>query len=209
MADIGKNIRQQRIQKNMTQDDLAARIHTTRQTVSNYETGRSRPDVDTLPLLAEALECNVEQLLSGEATPRMGPQERKRLLRSAGITAALLVLYWLLRAIFDPILRERYTIPQLANFAIHLCRFLWPVALGWTVMQAGLALRLLRPRSSRWVHSFLIAFIVFYIGSFFIPLAPFTYLWRTFMVYHLFPADFWGGLVLMIMGAAIRFTKEV
>ena len=42
MGDIGKNIRQQRIQKNMTQDDLAARIHATRQTVSNYETGVSQ-----------------------------------------------------------------------------------------------------------------------------------------------------------------------
>lgn len=208
MADIGKNIRQRRIQKNMTQEDLAARIHATRQTVSNYETGRSRPDVDTLPLLAEALECDVEQLLSGETAPRMDLQERKRLLRSAGITAALLVLYWLLRAIFDPILRERYTIPRLANYAILLCRFLWPVTLGWTVMQAGLALRLLRSRGSRWVHWFLLTFIVFYIGSFFLPIAPFTYLWRTLMVYHLFPTEFLGGLVLVLMGAAIRFTKE-
>lgn len=208
MADIGKNIRQRRIQKNMTQEDLAARIHATRQTVSNYETGRSRPDVDTLPLLAEALECDVEQLLSGETTPRMDPQERKRLLWGAGITAALIVLYCLLRAIFDPILRERYTIPLLANYAIQLCRFLWPAALGWTAMQAGLALRLLRSRGSRWMHCFLISFIVFYIGSFFLPIAPFTYIWRNLMVHHLFPTEFLGGLVLVIMGAAIRFTKE-
>ena len=102
MGDIGKNIRQQRIQKNMTQDDLAARIHATRQTVSNYETGRSRPDVDTLPLWAEALECDVEQLLKGETTPRMDLQERKRLLWSAGITAALIVLFCLLHAVFAP-----------------------------------------------------------------------------------------------------------
>ena len=207
MGDIGKNIRQQRIQKNMTQDDLAARIHATRQTVSNYETGRSRPDVDTLPLLAEALECDVEQLLSGETTPRMDLQECKRLLRSAGITAALIVLFCLLRAIFDPILRERYTIPLFANYAVLLCRFLWPVALGWTVIQSGLALRLLRSRRSRWMHWFLLTFVLFYIGSFFLPIAPFTYIWRNLMVYHLFPTEFWGGLVLVIMGAAIRFTK--
>lgn len=207
MGDIGKNIRQQRIQKNMTQDDLAARIHATRQTVSNYETGRSRPDVDMLPLLSEALECEVEQLLKGEITPRIDPQERKRLLWSAGITAVLIALSCLLHGVFAPKLQERYTIPLFANYAILLCRFLWPVALGWTIIQSVLALRLLRPRRSRWVHWFLFTFVVFYIGSFFLPIAPFTYIWRNLMVYHLFPTEFSGGLVLVIMGAAIRFTK--
>ena len=207
MGDIGKNIRQQRIQKNMTQDDLAARIHATRQTVSNYETGRSRPDVDMLPLLSEALECEVEQLLKGEITPRIDPQERKRLLWSAGITAALIVLFCLLHAVFAPKLQERYTIPLFANYAILLCRFLWPVALGWTVIHSGLGLRLLRSRHSRWVHWFLLTFVLFYIGSFFLPIAPFTYIWRNLMVYHLFPTELLGGLVLVIMGAAIRFTK--
>ena len=207
MGDIGKNIRQQRIQKNMTQDDLAARIHATRQTVSNYETGRSRPDVDMLPLLSEALECEVEQLLMGEITPRIDPQEHKRLLWSAGITAVLIALSCLLHGVFAPKLQERYTIPLFANYAILLCRFLWPVALGWTIIQSVLALRLLRPRRSRWVHWFLFTFVVFYIGSFFLPIAPFTYIWRNLMVYHLFPTEFSGGLVLVIMGAAIRFTK--
>ena len=207
MGDIGKNIRQQRIQKNMTQDDLAARIHATRQTVSNYETGRSRPDVDMLPLLSEALECEVEQLLKGEITPRIDPQERKRLLWSAGITAVLIALSCLLHGVFAPKLQERYTIPLFANYAILLGLFLWPVALGWTIIQAVLALRLLRPRRSRWVHWFLFTFVVFYIGIFFLPIAPFTYIWRNLMVYHLFPTEFCGGLVLAIMGAAIRFTK--
>ena len=207
MGDIGKNIRQQRIQKNMTQDDLAARIHATRQTVSNYETGRSRPDVDMLPLLSEALECEVEQLLKGEITPRIDPQERKRLLWSAGLTAVLIALACLLHAVFAPKLQERYTLPLFANYAILLCLFLWPVALGWTIIQAVLALRLLRPRRSRWVHWFLFTFVVFYIGSFFLPIAPFTYIWRNLMVYHLFPTEFLGELVLVIMGAAIRFTK--
>ena len=55
MRDIGKNIRDLRIRENMTQDELAEKLHVTRQTVSNYETGRSRPDVDMLTLIAQAL----------------------------------------------------------------------------------------------------------------------------------------------------------
>ena len=46
MRDIGKNIRDLRKRQNMTQDELAARLFVTRQTVSNYENGRTRPDVE-------------------------------------------------------------------------------------------------------------------------------------------------------------------
>ena len=67
MHDIGKHIRQQRLRQNMTQDDLAQRIHATRQTVSNCETGRSQPDLDTLHLPSQALECGLQILLYGQA----------------------------------------------------------------------------------------------------------------------------------------------
>ena len=45
MRDIGKNIRAARVRRGLTQEELAERLHVSRQTVSNYETGRSRPDV--------------------------------------------------------------------------------------------------------------------------------------------------------------------
>ena len=47
MADVGKNIRKFRTKRHMTQDDLAERLFVSRQTVSNYETGKSNPDLDT------------------------------------------------------------------------------------------------------------------------------------------------------------------
>ena len=56
MNDIGKNIRFLREQRKWSQDQLAEALHVTRQTVSNYETGRSRPDVEMLTTLAAALE---------------------------------------------------------------------------------------------------------------------------------------------------------
>ena len=45
MRDIGKNIRELRLRAGFSQDELAERLFVTRQTVSNYEIGRSRPDV--------------------------------------------------------------------------------------------------------------------------------------------------------------------
>ena len=83
MRDIGTNIRAARNVKGLTQDELAERIHTTRQTVSNYETGRSQPDLETLSLLAEALECDEERLLYGKARPATDPREVRRLVIAA------------------------------------------------------------------------------------------------------------------------------
>lgn len=39
MRDIGKNIKELRCARGLTQEELAERLHVTRQTVSNYETG--------------------------------------------------------------------------------------------------------------------------------------------------------------------------
>lgn len=50
----------------MTQEELAAKIYTTRQTVSNYEKGRSEPDLETIKRIAEALETDASILLYGD-----------------------------------------------------------------------------------------------------------------------------------------------
>ena len=63
---IGENIKAIRQSKNMTQEELAAKIYTTRQTVSNYEKGRSDPDLETIRRIAEALETDSSALLHGD-----------------------------------------------------------------------------------------------------------------------------------------------
>ena len=65
MRDIGKNIRWAREQRGYTQEELAQLLFVTRQTVSNYETGRSRPDVETLTRLSELLDVEVTDLIYG------------------------------------------------------------------------------------------------------------------------------------------------
>lgn len=49
---ICHNLKQCRTQTGLTQEQVAERLHITRQTVSNYETGRSQLDLDTLVRLA-------------------------------------------------------------------------------------------------------------------------------------------------------------
>ena len=60
---FGENLKTLRKQKGFSQEELAARLHVVRQTVSKWEKGLSVPDADTLIRLAEVLEVSVSELL--------------------------------------------------------------------------------------------------------------------------------------------------
>lgn len=52
---IGKYIRKKRIEKGMTQQQLAEKIQVTEKAVSRWKTGRGVPDISLLEPLAEEL----------------------------------------------------------------------------------------------------------------------------------------------------------
>lgn len=60
---IGDRIKNARKEKGLTQDELAARLHVVRQTVSKWESGSSAPDAELLVQLAQALEVTPDRLL--------------------------------------------------------------------------------------------------------------------------------------------------
>ncbi len=62
----GAVIRRLREKKNLTQEELAARIFVSGKAVSKWELGRGYPDVSLLEPLAGALGISVIELLSGE-----------------------------------------------------------------------------------------------------------------------------------------------
>lgn len=66
---IGKNIRKLRTAAGMTQTELAQAINSMNiQTeISHYETGRSLPSVASLIIIADALNCSMEDIF-GNAT---------------------------------------------------------------------------------------------------------------------------------------------
>lgn len=67
MSNIGKTIKKVRAEKGMTQEQLAERLHVTRQAVSNWEMGKTQPDVETLAAMAEVFGVPVEELIYGNA----------------------------------------------------------------------------------------------------------------------------------------------
>ncbi len=63
----GAFIRKVRKEKNMTQKELAERLHITDRAVSKWERGLSAPDISLLEPLAEILEVPVADVIAGEA----------------------------------------------------------------------------------------------------------------------------------------------
>ena len=64
---LGKRIAQLRIERDMTQQQLADALGIAQQTLGNYETGRSRLPISLLPVLTDRLTVSLDDLL-GQST---------------------------------------------------------------------------------------------------------------------------------------------
>lgn len=60
---VGRNVRRARIEKGLTQEDLAERAQTSQFYISSLEAGRRNPTVETVHALAQALGVNWLSLL--------------------------------------------------------------------------------------------------------------------------------------------------
>lgn len=134
MAEVGKNIRKIRKEKNLTQDDLAQRLHCTRQTISNYENGKSEPSIELLLEIAGVFGVEVNDLIYGQ---------RKSADIEKGKIAAVIIPAVVLQAavvFLTPLARE-YGREQFVLEPMYLLRYvLRPLAmafLGWAVGEAG------------------------------------------------------------------------
>lgn len=74
---IGTQLQQARKAHSLTQQEVATAIHTTRQTISNWETSRSLPDIDSLLQLSALYQVSLDQLLrSGDMMNQLHAQEK-------------------------------------------------------------------------------------------------------------------------------------
>ena len=60
---LGENIKTYRQKKGYTQEEVANRLHVTRQTISKWEKNYSVPDAEVFVKLADVLEVQISQLL--------------------------------------------------------------------------------------------------------------------------------------------------
>ena len=64
--ELGKSMIEIRKKNDMTQEEMAERYHVTRQTISNWENGKSYPDLETLVQISEDSHVSLDVLLKGD-----------------------------------------------------------------------------------------------------------------------------------------------
>lgn len=161
MRDIGKSIRDLRTRNNLTQDELAEKLFVTRQTVSNYETGKSRPDVEMLLRISEVLETDIQQLLYGPVPP---PPRKHRWIRffwSAVLSLILFIAGTLLRTVGQELFSvQGYSLMMIARLLFIPGGYLMA---GWNLLQLlGMytSLRPLPPPKSIWLRRVLLILLL-------------------------------------------------
>lgn len=140
---LNENIRTIRKNKGFTQEDLANRLHVTRQTISKWEKGYSVPDAEMLTGLADILDVPVSELLGGrvesagetdavvEQLSRLNEQltiknrRAHRIWKTVGICIAVIALVCLLTAVagfvlFVNVKQERNTVAGSVEWTCEL-----------------------------------------------------------------------------------------
>ena len=134
MRDIGKNIRDLRQQKHLTQEELAEQLFVTRQTVSNYENGRTRPDVDQILRLAEIFDTDANAVLYGPPVPEGRKTALIQAAAGCGLTAAIYLLYRFFLPTAQDIQSFHYD-PRWTAALMYVVRPVFLLLLGWSLVQ--------------------------------------------------------------------------
>lgn len=112
MTNIAKNIKKLRNVANMTQEELAERLHVTRQAISSWENGKNQPDVQTLEAIAKEFGVTIEEVIYGTKSVR----NRKKLIVRVIILAAITLVCFVIL----------YHVGQLISDWIAMNYIVWP-----------------------------------------------------------------------------------
>ena len=90
--EIGKKLKEARIHSGFTQEQIAEKIMVSRQTVSNWENGKSFPDIISVMNLSDLYQISLDELLKGDQNMRVKMEKdidifkgNKRLLLTSGV----------------------------------------------------------------------------------------------------------------------------
>lgn len=131
---FGKTLKERRSQLDLTQQEVAKKLYISRQTISNWENGKSYPDLDMLIKISDVYHVSIDSLLKGD-------QELKKSLDTQKVESILLPMEY---------------IPLLLNIATAILTFLvpkniWVVFVGLELNLIGLALSITNERINSYI----------------------------------------------------------
>ena len=93
--EVGTQIKKYRSNMGISQEELAEKVYVSRQTVSNWETGKNYPDIHSVLLLSSVFNVSLDQLIKGDVEimkKEIKETEIKKLNKYGGIYAVSLIL---------------------------------------------------------------------------------------------------------------------
>ena len=96
--DIGTKIKNARIKANLTQEQVAASLGVSRQTISNWETEKTYPDIVSVVKMSDLYQVSLDHLLKEESTNTVKSKNRIAkliiILTYLAIWAFSLIVFW-------------------------------------------------------------------------------------------------------------------
>lgn len=106
---IHHHLRQLRLERGMTQAQVAEKIGVTRQALSSYESGRTQPDIDMLMRLSDVYETDLDEMIYGQSNMLKSMQRVKA---AGAVTFILLLILTVVSSAFLWSANHFFAIPE-------------------------------------------------------------------------------------------------
>lgn len=90
---LSKQIKKYRDRDGLSQEKLAEKIYVSRQTISNWETGRSYPDIHNLLLLSVLFNVSLDELVKGDVEAMKESIKNNEITKISGIMSWIMIIF--------------------------------------------------------------------------------------------------------------------
>ena len=125
---IGDQLKKARLDKNMTQEEVAEKIFVSRQSISNWENNKTYPDIGNVIALSDLYEISLDELLKGSDNFMKHLEESTDIVKSNKKLMAIIVLAliaMIVMAIFTEFLPEKVFLVSIFTLAVILTSLIY------------------------------------------------------------------------------------
>ncbi|WP_306485470.1 helix-turn-helix domain-containing protein [Anaerococcus sp.] len=120
---IGDKLKEARLKKNMTQEEVAEKIFVSRQSISNWENNKTYPDIGNVIALSDLYDVSLDELLKGSDNFMKHLEESTDLVKSNKKLIGLIILALIIvvaMALFTEFMPERLNMVAIFTLSIIL-----------------------------------------------------------------------------------------
>lgn len=120
---IGDQLKKARLDKNMTQEEVAEKIFVSRQSISNWENNKTYPDIGNVIALSDLYGISLDELLKGNDNFMKHLEESTDIVKSNKkliFFIILALLFMIVMAVFTSFLPEKVFLLAIFGLAVIL-----------------------------------------------------------------------------------------